>query len=218
MSQTTQSQTQAQDQRQGAQQPPAQQSRQSGGKQTGRSRRAPFVPSLFALGPFELMRELASEMDQMIAAYSGAPAAGSSERGPGAAHTLWVPQVEVFERDNELVVRADLPGIPKEDLRVEITDGMLTIEGERRSEHTEERGNVYRSERVYGTFRRQIPLPEDVNVDEAKVKFRNGVLEVTIPAQGMQSRRRQLEISEDQASGGDGKQQPPQPGEQGQNQ
>jgi HSP20 family protein len=177
-----------------------------------------MVSSLFALGPFELLRELADEMDEVIEAYGRAtPQAaprGTDRRKGAAAMMAWVPQVEVFERDNQLVVRADLPGIPKEDVRVEITDGMLTIEGERRSEHEERRGNVYRSERIYGTFRRQLPLPEGVNVDDAKVNFRNGVLEVVIPAQGMQGRRRELEIRDEEPSGGVGKQQQAQPGQQ----
>jgi HSP20 family protein len=149
------------------------------------------------------MRELVEAMDRMALEPAGgrrAATSGGLERSQaGVGSILYIPQVEIFERDKQLVVRADLPGIPKEDIRVEITDDALVIEGERRDEREETEGKVYRSERVYGAFRRMIPLPEGVDVENAKSTFRNGVLEVVIPAQQMQSRRRQLEIN-DQAS------------------
>jgi len=113
-----------------------------------------------------------------------------------ASHT-WMPNVEVFQRGNELVVRADLPGLRKEDVKVDVTDAAITIQGERRWEEKEERGGVFRSERSYGSFRRVIPLPEGAITDQAKAAFRDGVLEITMPAPPEQvTRGRRLDISE----------------------
>ncbi len=103
----------------------------------------------------------------------------------------WVPQIEVSERDGELCVRADLPGMRKEDVKVNLSEDALTIEGERR-EQRESRGY---SERAYGSFYRTIPLPEGVQADGAQAKFEDGVLEVTLPLpQCDQQKRRQLEV------------------------
>jgi HSP20 family protein len=108
----------------------------------------------------------------------------------------WLPQIEVTERGNDLVVRADLPGIKKEDVHIDISDNVLTIQGERRQEHQEERGGWRRSERSYGTFYRTIPLPEGAITDNAKAAFKDGVLEITVPAPPREvSRGRRLEIS-----------------------
>jgi HSP20 family protein len=94
----------------------------------------------------------------------------------------WTPQIEVFHRGNDLVVRADLPGMNKEDVNVEIGDHSITIQGERREEHEEEKEGWYRSERSYGSFYRTIPLPEGTITDSAKATFKNGVLEIVLQA------------------------------------
>jgi len=94
--------------------------------------------------------------------------------------TEWIPQIEVFQRGNELVVRADLPGMNKEDVQVEIDDNMLTIRGERRQVREEERDGEYHSEVRYGSFIRTVPLPEGTIADSAKATFRNGVLEIVL--------------------------------------
>jgi HSP20 family protein len=110
---------------------------------------------------------------------------------------LWTPEIDVYQRSNELVVRADLPGLKKEDVSVDVTDGGIILSGERRHEEETERGGVYRSERSYGSFYRVIPLPEGAITDQAKASFKNGVLEITVPAPPEQvTRGRRLEISE----------------------
>jgi HSP20 family protein len=88
----------------------------------------------------------------------------------------------MFRRDNEIVVRADVPGMTKNDLTVEVTDGQLVLRGERKQEKEEKKEGFYRAERTYGTFYRMLPLPEGVKVDEAKATIKDGVLEVTVPA------------------------------------
>jgi HSP20 family protein len=94
----------------------------------------------------------------------------------------WSPDAEMFQRNNELVIRTDLPGLTKDDVKVDITEDAVTIQGERKWEHEEERRGFYRSERSYGSFYRMIPLPEGAISDQAKATFKNGVLEITMPA------------------------------------
>ena len=114
----------------------------------------------------------------------------------GTEHGLWAPQVEIFERDGELVVRADLPGLTKDDVNVEIDNDAITIEGERHSEAEEYREGFYRTERTYGKFYRRVPLPDGLDAENADATFSNGVLEVTMPAAKRGERKtRRLEIN-----------------------
>lgn len=107
---------------------------------------------------------------------------------------MWMPPVEVLQQGDKLLVRADLPGLQKDDVRVEVQSGALTIEGERKQEFEETEEGVYRSERVYGRFSRSIPLPEGADADQAKATFRNGVLEVELPVAAQAEQGRRLEI------------------------
>ena len=88
----------------------------------------------------------------------------------------------MLEREGQVVVRADLPGMSKDDIKVEVSDGLLTIQGERKNEKKEEREGYCYSECSFGTFYRAIPLPEGAEASKATADFRNGVLEVTVPA------------------------------------
>ena len=108
----------------------------------------------------------------------------------------WVPRIEVLQNNGQLMVRADLPGLTKEDVNVELTDDMLTLSGERKEEKEEKREGFYRSERSYGSFYRQIPLPEGARTEDATATFRNGVLEITMPAPKAETSTRKLEIKE----------------------
>ena len=87
----------------------------------------------------------------------------------------------MFEKDNRLVTRVDLPGMKKEDVSVEVTDGHLALSGERKRETEEKKDNFYRSEREYGSFYRAVPLPEGVKLEDVKATFSDGVLEVSVP-------------------------------------
>lgn len=106
------------------------------------------------------------------------PSGGALPTGRGIA---WLPQVEVLQRGDSLVVRADLPGLKPEDVRVEVDNGALTVSGERSYQAEDENEGVYHSERAYGAFLRTIPLPQGINPDDVQARFNNGVLEVTIP-------------------------------------
>ena len=93
-------------------------------------------------------------------------------------------------------MRADLPGLKKDEVKVELTNDLLTISGERKEEKEEKREGYYRSERRYGSFFRQIPLPEGAKTDTAKAKFTDGVLEVTMQAPAREPQKRVLEIKQ----------------------
>ena len=135
----------------------------------------------FGISPFSVVKRFGEEMDRLFGDFgldrNWIPPALTGEAG-----RTWAPQVEIFERDGELVVRADLPGLKKEDVKVELTDEGLTIEGERRGGHDEKGNGYFRSERSYGKFYRRLPLPEGADAQKANAAFQNGVLEITLPA------------------------------------
>ena len=144
--------------------------------------------------PWELMRRMSEEMDQLFESLGGrrATPAGRQRGGMelGTAAPLLVPHIDVQQRGNELVVKADLPGLRPEDINVAVDRGVLTISGERRQEEREEREGFIRSEISYGTFYRTIPLPDGADEERVAATFRNGVLEVTIPVSERQQGRR----------------------------
>jgi len=139
---------------------------------------------------------------------------GGSPMAPGARATdlgllgggvadigNWAPDVDIFERDGQLIVRAALPGIDREDVTVEVRDDAIVLRGEEREEREEDRGDYYVREMVRGSFYREIPLPEGVNADNATATFRNGVLEIVIPEARGQTRGRQLQVTDATPSG-----------------
>jgi HSP20 family protein len=101
----------------------------------------------------------------------------------------WIPDIEVIERPNDILVRADLPGMQADDIEVSVDDGVLTISGEREQERREDEEGFVRTERVYGQFFRSIPLPEGADPERVEAQFRNGVLEVTVPVSRREGRR-----------------------------
>ena len=119
---------------------------------------------------------------------------GSSALGSTRSRA-WTPQIELFQRGDQIVVRADLPGLNKDDVDVEVHEGVLTISGERREQHEDRGEGFYHSERSYGSFQRSIPLPEGVNEEQINAQFRDGVLEVTIPVPRQEQQRgRRIDI------------------------
>ncbi|HWV24735.1 MAG TPA: Hsp20/alpha crystallin family protein [Thermomicrobiales bacterium] len=94
----------------------------------------------------------------------------------------WAPQVDVYEKDNTFVVKAELPGVNKDDINVTLDQGDLILQGERKSEHQESgENNYYRMERSYGSFYRRFPMPDGVQEDDISASFKDGVLEITAP-------------------------------------
>ena len=151
---------------------------QPGRRQSAIARREPF--GLWSSSPFtSIFQRWNDEMDRLFEDFGfDQQGIGNRQRQAG----VWSPQVEVFQRGNELIARAELPGLSKEDVKVEINEDMLTIQGERKQEHEEEREGWYRNERSYGSFFRAIPLPEGTIADSAKASFKDGVLEITLDA------------------------------------
>ena len=91
------------------------------------------------------------------------------------------PAVDVYEEKDEIVVKAELPGMEKNDIEVNISDSELTLKGEKKKEEKIEEENYFRSERSYGAFVRSVDLPTDVQADKVKASFKNGILEVRLP-------------------------------------
>jgi HSP20 family protein len=150
--------------------------------------------------PFGMMRRFADEMDRMFEGF-GFPA-GMGHLRPWKWSEQFSPQVDIVERDGKLVIRADMPGMTRENVNVDITDEAVVIEGERKYEHEENEEGIHRSERSYGHFHREIPLPEGVKSETATANFRNGVLEITIEAPQTRKNRRRIEIEGEKSGGG----------------
>lgn len=151
-------------------------------------RELPWPPT----SPFTMMRHMAEDMDRIFQNFGmgrmgiGAlpwpgPEAPEFWRGLPAPEAAWAPQIETLRRGDDFVVRADLPGLKKENVEIRIEENVLTISGERSEEKKEEREDYFRSERSYGRFFRAIPLPEGADADRCSAAFTDGVLEVTVP-------------------------------------
>jgi HSP20 family protein len=153
--------------------------------------RQEFWPATYS--PFGMMRRFADEMDRW---FEGFDFPGTRRFSPWAwgEQQRFSPEVDIVERDGKLVIRADLPGLSKENVHVDVSEHSVTIEGERRREYEENKEGVYACERSYGHFRREIPLPEGVKTDTAKANFKNGTLEITLDAPDNSKKRRRIEI------------------------
>ncbi len=106
----------------------------------------------------------------------------------------WNPAVDLYEDKDNVIVKAELPGLKKEDIEVSINDGVLSISGERKSEAKFEDAETHRSERFVGRFQRTLTLPADVKGDEVKAQYKDGVLTVTLP-KAEEAKPKQIEVS-----------------------
>jgi HSP20 family protein len=124
--------------------------------------------------PFSILDELRNELDRFWEWPRTA-------RGEGETKLTWWPKMDVFEKKGQLVVKADLPGMKKDDVEVAIEEGDLVLRGERKEETEVQEESYYRSERTWGKFFRRLPLTFEVDPAAVKASFREGVLEVTLP-------------------------------------
>lgn len=174
----TQNQSQSQPQTSGQQQ-----------QQRGVTRRQEHWPSrdMFGFSPFSMMRRLSEEMDRAFNSSFGL------SRGSewGGFH----PAIDVRERNGNLEICAELPGMSKEDVKVECTDEGIIIQGEKKQEQQSDEGGWHRSERSYGSFYRMIPLPEGANAEKASAQFKDGVLDIKVPISEQHQKSRQIPIS-----------------------
>ncbi|HWG59806.1 MAG TPA: Hsp20/alpha crystallin family protein [Candidatus Acidoferrales bacterium] len=119
---------------------------------------------------------------------------GFQPRGDNSALTTWAPAVDIYETENELVLKADLPEINEKDLDVRVENNMLTLHGERKFDQTVKEDNYLRVERSYGSFSRSFSLPNTVNTEAIKAEYKNGVLTVQLPKRA-ESKSRQVKVS-----------------------
>jgi HSP20 family protein len=137
--------------------------------------------------PFNLLREMTADLDRVFEDTTWPtfrwPFLRSKPLFEAAAFT---PAIDVFEKDNRLITRVDLPGLKKEEVKVELADGYLAISGERKSEVEDKKDDFYRCERSYGSFYRAVPLPEGIKFEDVKATFVDGVLEVSVPVPAKQ--------------------------------
>ena len=149
-----------------------------------------------ALVRWEPVRELNTiqqEMNRLFNTFFDAPASTSQADGGGAMRR-WMPAMDLVESDDHFVLRADLPGLAEEDVKIEVTGDTLTVSGERRFEHEAKKDGFYRLERGSGTFSRSLTLPEGVDPEAIAAAFDKGVLEIRIP-KPEQRRPRRVEIA-----------------------
>lgn len=154
-------------------------------------------PAGLPLSPWALMRQFMDNDIQRLLGLSptASNAASTVATGPNASTAsrpvpgMWIPDVEVVQRPNDILVRADLPGMQADDIEVSVDDGVLTISGEREQERREDEEGFVRTERVYGQFFRSIPLAEGADSERVEAQLRDGVLEVTVPVSRREGRR-----------------------------
>lgn len=148
-----------------------------------------------AIVQWDPSRELTSLQSEVNRLFSSFFEPSARPAGTGAvAGSRWHPAMDVVERGDHYVLRADLPGVREEDISVELDANVLTLSGRREAEHDEEREGYYRVERITGEFTRSLTLPEGVDADRIEASYERGVLEVRIP-KPEQAKPRKVEIS-----------------------
>jgi HSP20 family protein len=138
---------------------------------------------LLGANPFGLMKRFTEGLDHTFANFTPPPEVD-----------LWAPPLEVKHKDGNFIVTAELPGLTKEEVKVEVVEESLVIEGERKRVKEVKGEDFYRSERCYGKFYRSIPLPKGAKADLIKAELTNGVLEVVIPVLEAKPNLRQIPI------------------------
>jgi HSP20 family protein len=149
-------------------------------------------PASFFEGPFgfPMFRRMSQELEDFF------DSLGLERSAIEPARSLWAPRLEMLAKDGQLLIRADVPGLKKEDISIELTEDTVTFTGERKQEKEEKEGGFFRSERVYGSFYRSVPLPEGVSIEGAKAVVHDGILEITMPMAKVMPATRKLEITE----------------------
>jgi HSP20 family protein len=128
------------------------------------------------LTPFKDFDRMRKEMDRLWGSFLEA---GSRRRGEDGSE--WYPSLDITETKNEVVVKAELPGMDPKDIDISLSDGMLTIKGEKKQEREEKEENYHLVERSYGSFTRSVALPKEVKHDKISASYKNGVLKIVLP-------------------------------------
>ncbi len=133
-----------------------------------------------ALVRWDPTRELDSFQSDMNRLFDGF--FGRRDTGNGSGYgRRWIPAMDLVETDDSLVLRADLPGLERDDIEIEVKDSVLTVSGERKAEHEDKGEGYYRVERAFGRFSRALDLPQGIDASRVNANFKRGVLEVRIP-------------------------------------
>ncbi|MGQ9645184.1 MAG: Hsp20/alpha crystallin family protein [Thermodesulfobacteriota bacterium] len=141
---------------------------------------------LAPFGEFERMRK---EMDRLWDSFF--------ERGPRTWETgEWSPSLDVAETKNDLIIKAEVPGVDPKDIDISLSDGVLTIKGEKKQEREEREGDYHITERSFGSYMRAIELPTEVQSDKVEASYKNGVLKITLP-KSEEAKKRQIRIKVD---------------------
>ena len=138
---------------------------------------------------WEPLRELSSLQHEMNRLFNTAFDTPTTP-GNGATGRRWVPAMDLLETADQFVLRADLPGLSQDDVKIELEDSTLTVSGERKSEHVDKQEGYYRVERASGAFQRSLTLPQGVDPEAVSASFDRGVLEVRIPKPEQRKPRR----------------------------
>ncbi|MFZ1992740.1 MAG: Hsp20/alpha crystallin family protein, partial [Solirubrobacteraceae bacterium] len=139
-----------------------------------------------------------NEMNRLFNSFFDTPTPSN-----GTTFRRWIPAMDLVETEDAFVLTADLPGLSESDVNIEVEDNVLTVSGERKSEHEDRKTGYYRVERSYGSFRRSLTLPDGVDPGVVKATFDKGVLEVTVPKPAQQAPRK-VQIAVGGASAGEG--------------
>jgi HSP20 family protein len=135
------------------------------------------------LRPFMDLTRWETDMDRMMEGFFGRNRRpwGPSLWSRRGLHELTTPMVDVYEEKDDVVVKAELPGMTKDDIEVDISDRYLTLKGEKKKEEKIEEEDYFACERTYGAFHRSVELPKDVQADKVKASFKDGILEIRLP-------------------------------------
>lgn len=128
--------------------------------------------------PFKELNEMESRLATM---FGRAPVRKDGEKDEAMTVAEWAPLVDITEDEKEYLIKAQLPEVKKDDMKVSVQDGILTIAGERKSEKEEKNKKFHRVEWAYGSFSRSFTLPEDADADKVAGDFKDGVLKVHVP-------------------------------------
>jgi HSP20 family protein len=132
---------------------------------------------LIRWNPMKSLFNVPSRFDTLFDSFFFPTRADSGKEGIWS----WNPTVDVYETDTAIVVKAELPGVDKEQIRVDVEGRILTLKGERKSENEAKEENYYRRERTYGSFERSFTLPAEVDSDSIKAEYKDGVLKIEVP-------------------------------------
>ena len=146
-------------------------------------------PDLAALDPFSQLSSLRDEIDRLF----DSPLSSFTE-GTQPFLSGWLPAVDLFQDKDNIIVRAELPGMKKEEIEISLHDGVLTLSGERKAEEKYKEAEACRSERFLGRFHRTLPLPSVVAAEKAKASYKDGILTVVLP-KAEEAKPKQIEVS-----------------------